>query len=908
MRYEKGCFIFLFLATFSVQSGYASDKAIGAIARSEGRVEIIRTSGEVVLARLSEMVQVGDRIRTKSYSKVKINLRDKSEVMLASNTCVEITEYTLGVHNKRETGKITLTRGRVRARVSKTGLPDTFAILTPNACGTVKGSDIFASYQSGKTAMLVKEGSLVLFNLLIPDQLLKVGVGDTALVSFHKPPAELRPYFDAELRHYEKDVEPVATVHRMGRGAEASEMNGTVVSVNGKARLFKSGSTKWHYLKRNESLAAGDRILTEGNGKIEMRLDNGDLIVLLPDTELVFAQPQLDVATGGKINVFESIKGKIKAIINTGKKSSFEVRTPTAVCGVRGTVMIIDIQPSGTTVYYEGGGGVMTSLVTGKTILLESGQHSSIDMEGILSSPVYTTDEQRWDLNEAYRMTPVEKGIVTQAGDTGAAKVSLAAETKTDTASSGPAQTDKSESSILTQLFDQIVLQTVLPSPVSGSSDTIFSGIFGYVGTAGSRAVLTGSGGSVDATLDFAPVWGSSATAGSISGTYSSQPSGSYLITADLECTASDSGRYKGFFRGLMRGGIFRMATACIYIDSSNRGGTMSSDIAGTYTASTLTASDPAAIMATDQGLTSISRESFFSTPMDSLELAGRGIGNFNGGDDIVCGSIGTTDGFSGSALNITGQNWGIVEFSSQGTMTGPTTNNTWKLALGGESQFINADKSFWVSTVNGQEGSSGRLYGFFDGVWLSKTNDNPLDDGVCAGPLSEGTLIGDYDSAGLTWEATGTAEWSQWTSLFTQANLGFTITQLASFVNYPISEVTARAVTLAGGSDSSFNSASAVVRLYDNFQAGAINLWTAVIDDGQFSGSGPATPTSWTLNLSGAATALTLNGDKWDNNTWHATVTGNLPPPATIVNAGEASGTYSTSSGEFKGVAVGTW
>jgi urease accessory protein UreE len=318
MRYDKGCFIFLFLLMFSLNSGYASDSGIGKIALIEGRVDILRPSGEVILARPLERVQVGDRIRTKSYSKAEIDFWDKSVLRLAPNTCVEITEYKLGSRNKRETGKITLARGKVRALVSGTGPPDTFAILTPNACGTVKGSDIFATYQGSKTSILVKEGSLSLSNPLIPGQLLEVGAGDTAVVSLQKPPAELRPYFDAELRRYEKDVGPTVIPRRAGERREAAGMNGTTVSVNGKARLFKSGSKKWHYLKLNETISAGDTILTEEDGKIEVRLDNGDVIGLQPDTELVFAGVQRDRRTGENINVFESNKGRIKAIIDTG--------------------------------------------------------------------------------------------------------------------------------------------------------------------------------------------------------------------------------------------------------------------------------------------------------------------------------------------------------------------------------------------------------------------------------------------------------------------------------------------------------------------------------------------------------------------------------------------------------------
>jgi hypothetical protein len=897
------------MTVFSVRSAYASDNGIGRITLIEGRAEILRASGEVILARRLESVQVGDRVRTKNYSKAEIHFLDKSVLRLAPNTCVEITEYKLGSRKRREMGKITLTRGKVRAVVSKTGPPDTFNILTPNACGTVKGSDIFVTYLSGRTGILVREGSLFLSNILIPTPPIKVTAGDTAAVSFQKPPSELRPYFDVELRRYEKDVRPTVMPAGARARREVAQMHGTVVSVSGKARLFKSGSSSWHYLKPNEAISKGDTILTEEDGIIEMRLDNGDAIWLQPDTELVFASLRRDPGTGKDINTFESSKGRIKAIIETGKKSTFQVRTPTAVCGVRGTVMIIDIQPSGTTAYYEGGGGIMTSLVTGESTLIESGQNSSIDAKGVVSLPVYTTDDQRAGLSESYGMTPLGKELSTQTSDPGTAKVSLPGESETGVTSFQSVRTEKQES-ILQGLFNTMMLSELLPPPqppeeaVSGTS---FSGTFGYVGVVSNRAVLAGSTGSLNAEFNFAfdsPTWDLE-TIGTLSGTYSSKPSGYDLFSADLKCTADDSGRYMGFLRGLMLDGVSRMAVACIYVDPSNRGGTLSADMSGTYTSSTITASDIDGVIVTKQDLLNFPRENLFSTSMQSLELTGRGIGDFNDwtGAGIVCGSIGTMDGFSGSTLNMVGYNWGICEFSSQGTLTAGATGDTWKLALGGESQFINPDESFWIALVNGQEGTNGRLYGFFDGVWLSKTNHS--DDGVSAGPLPEGTFIGDYDDVGRTWEAVGTAEWSQQTAQFTQANLGFTISQLGTFVNYPIYEHDARGLSLAGGSDASFASASTVVRLFDNADALGINVWTAVLE-GTFSGSGPATPNSWTLNLSDGANTLTLTGDDWSNNAWHAIASGNVAGHAVV--KGEAGGIYSTSSNDIEGIAVGTY
>jgi hypothetical protein len=262
--------------------------------------------------------------------------------------------------------------------------------------------------------------------------------------------------------------------------------------------------------------------------------------------------------------------------------------------------------------------------------------------------------------------------------------------------------------------------------------------------------------------------------------------------------------------------------------------------------------------------------------------------------------------------MNLHGYDWGIAEFSAKGNLVGgTTTSNSWELALGGESNLVTPGDRYWLALMSGEEGTNGRLKGAFDGIWLSKTNDNPDDGSVSGGSIRIGDAIGDYDTNASTWEMMGTAEWgSEATATqFTQTGLGFTISDLGKFVNSPVWEAYSAPLTLAEGSNQAFTSASTTVHLFDNdviSGPGSINVWTAVID-GVFSGSGPADPHNWALKLSDGSSTLTLTGDKWDVGGWHAKASGTLPG-GNSVNSGEAGGMISTSSNDFEGMAAGTY
>ena len=226
----------LVCAVISVACGacFAQEQAVGCIAVIEGAGDILR-SGQTLPASQFDIVQINDRIRTKKYSRLEIVLNDKSVIRLASSSCIKIDEFVLNDKMAREKAAITLSRGMAQVTVSKFGRTDTFTLNTPNASGVVKGTDVFMSYLSGQTSVLVKEGRMAVSNIALPDDVVTVNKGATVTIPLTSAPTPARPYLDAEFLRYKAEVSlpekkaiPLAGI---------KEMNGSVTQLSGGVRI-----------------------------------------------------------------------------------------------------------------------------------------------------------------------------------------------------------------------------------------------------------------------------------------------------------------------------------------------------------------------------------------------------------------------------------------------------------------------------------------------------------------------------------------------------------------------------------------------------------------------------------------------------------------------------------------------
>lgn len=172
---------------------------VGFFTKVQGDVDILPAGGVVQPARPGGPVSLGDAVRTKRNGKTEIQFKDDTMIQLAPETRITIDEYSFRGADTRETGLLSLLRGKLRAVVSRiraVAVPvgraeSSFNIKTPTAIAGVKGSDLIVYHERGITGVVFIEGLGFVFNPSLPDRVVPIQGGQMSLVrSAADPPLD----------------------------------------------------------------------------------------------------------------------------------------------------------------------------------------------------------------------------------------------------------------------------------------------------------------------------------------------------------------------------------------------------------------------------------------------------------------------------------------------------------------------------------------------------------------------------------------------------------------------------------------------------------------------------------------------------------------------------------------------
>lgn len=183
-----------------------------------------------------------------------------------------------------------------------------------------------------------------------------------------------------------------------GKGkADISMKRGTV--------SIKQPDGTWKEMPDKTTLKDGDTIKTDRASTVAILLPDGTEVRIAPNSEFTFHWD-------GTSFSIKLIIGKIRSWVKKQNRK-FEVRTPMAVLGVRGTDFIVDYNPDTpvTTVYlYEG--IVDVDNLKGETSELNAGEMITIDSSGKTSKSIL--NENDWN-DIASNIEPEEEIIPSQA-------------------------------------------------------------------------------------------------------------------------------------------------------------------------------------------------------------------------------------------------------------------------------------------------------------------------------------------------------------------------------------------------------------------------------------------------------------------------------------------------------------
>jgi hypothetical protein len=123
-------------------------------------------------------------------------------------------------------------------------------------------------------------------------------------------------------------------------GVRAEEV-GAVAEIEGQAEVLRAGATDWVPLEPGGAVQLGDQVRTQAGSKLKILFRDDSVVTLAPKSVLKIDEQIVGAAA--PVSRFSLLLGTIRALVTDryGEAgASFEVETPTAVAGVRGTGFI----------------------------------------------------------------------------------------------------------------------------------------------------------------------------------------------------------------------------------------------------------------------------------------------------------------------------------------------------------------------------------------------------------------------------------------------------------------------------------------------------------------------------------------------------------------------------------------
>lgn len=142
--------------------------------------------------------------------------------------------------------------------------------------------------------------------------------------------------------------------------------NVTVTQANGRA----------HALLKGAEVGTGDKITSGADGRAQIRFSDGAYVAVQPNTEFDIKQYRFDgKADGTESALFGLLKGAMRTVtglVGRVNKGRYQITTPTATIGIRGTGGLISIGGDGSTLVL-GSTGIWSLTNNGGTIDVPAG-------------------------------------------------------------------------------------------------------------------------------------------------------------------------------------------------------------------------------------------------------------------------------------------------------------------------------------------------------------------------------------------------------------------------------------------------------------------------------------------------------------------------------------------------------
>jgi len=119
---------------------------------------------------------------------------------------------------------------------------------------------------------------------------------------------------------------------------------GKVQKVQGKVYVIHEGSKSAYRLKARYPIFEGDTIITSSRSRINAAMKDKSVLAMAPNAKLVVTKLEYEPKTNTRSTVMGLFWGSARFIVKKlSGKPDYQVKTQTAVCGVRGTDFAVSV-------------------------------------------------------------------------------------------------------------------------------------------------------------------------------------------------------------------------------------------------------------------------------------------------------------------------------------------------------------------------------------------------------------------------------------------------------------------------------------------------------------------------------------------------------------------------------------
>ncbi|MBW1896229.1 MAG: FecR domain-containing protein, partial [Deltaproteobacteria bacterium] len=191
-------------------------------------------------------------------------------------------------------------------------------------------------------------------------------------------------------------------VFAMPFSVAAAQEIGKVAKVRGTAHIVRKDVDRPIAVSVGMPVYLNDEVRTAAKSSLRIKLEDGSILTLGPKGHLQLSHFEFEPEKKKRSALFDMFRGKLRVFAKdheTYKKKDFKIKTPTAICGVRGTLFLVWVLSDEVTKVFcfKKEVGVANVYSPGEVVVLVPNYGTDVVLRNTPSQPAFTSPGQQHD-------------------------------------------------------------------------------------------------------------------------------------------------------------------------------------------------------------------------------------------------------------------------------------------------------------------------------------------------------------------------------------------------------------------------------------------------------------------------------------------------------------------------------